>query len=584
MKNINNLLIKIKNSKYIGYLLVIILSCIFMAPIFSMDLSQNSEYRIHMSRVLAINSVIKDGIFPPIIASNFMRGFGYALNLFYGPITTYVPIILLNIFGNSGLAIKIFAFFTVIFSGYTMYHFIFGVTKRKSIATLGALIYISAPYKLSNIFDRGAVGEYTAFIFIPLVFEGIYKIINDNKNSYILCIGIIGLVLTHTISAIYTAIFAIVFLILNLKKIKNFKVWKYFLINIFIALLICMFYVVPLLEHKMFGDYVIFNKLPMKTGVTDVYEATIGIKDLFANEFGDQEIRFSIGMITIILIIIGFFCYKKIDKSFKRIYTQFYVLAILSLVMCTRIFPWTLLPDFFGVIQFAWRNLGYFSFFISLVCAINVITFAEQIIKNYGWKDAFIFLIITSIMFIGYLGNFRDWKFDNLKNEKNFDSSINNNEKLEIYRINRDYMPIKAFEKQQYFNTREDCSYILKGNATIVNEDKNKLKDTIVLKNDSDDTIIELPYLYYLGYEVICYNNNQIQYKESYSINVQKLQSFESENGFLAINVPEGDITVIVKYTGTIAMRIAYYISSMTMVSIIVIFTKKLIKNHSKKE
>ena len=85
-------------------------------------------------------------------------------------------------------------------------------------------------------------------------------------------------------------------------------------------------------------------------------------------------------------------------------------------------------------------------------------------------------------------------------------------------------------------------------------------------------------------YEVICYNNNQIQYKESYSINVQKLQSFESENGFLAINVPEGDITVIVKYTGTIAMRIAYYISSMTMVSIIVIFTKKLIKNHSKKE
>ena len=232
MKNINNLLIKIKNSKYIGYLLVIILSCILMAPIFSMDLSQNSEYRIHMSRVLAINSVIKDGIFPPIIASNFMRGFGYALNLFYGPITTYVPIILLNIFGNSGLAIKIFAFFTVIFSGYTMYHFIFGVTKRKSIATLGALIYISAPYKLSNIFDRGAVGEYTAFIFIPLVFEGIYKIINDNKNSYILCIGIIGLVLTHTISAIYTAIFAIVFLILNFKKIKNFIIWKYFLINI----------------------------------------------------------------------------------------------------------------------------------------------------------------------------------------------------------------------------------------------------------------------------------------------------------------------------------------------------------------
>ena len=186
-------------------------------------------------------------------------------------------------------------------------------------------------------------------------------------------------------------------------------------------------------------------------------------------------------------------------------------------------------------------------------------------------------------MFVGYLGTFRDWKFDNLKDEKKFDSSINNNEKLEIYRINRDYMPIKAFENQKYFNTREDCSYVLKGNATIVSEEKNKLKDTIVLKNDSGDTIIELPYLYYLGYEVIWYNNNQIQYKEGDCINVQKLQTFEYKNGFLAINVPEGEITVIVKYTGTILMKIAYYISAITIVTILIIIIKKLIKNHSKK-
>ena len=575
MKKMNDLIQKIKQSKYIGYTLIVLLSIIMIIPIFSMDLSKNNEYRIHTTRVLSINSVIKDGVFPPIIDANFMRGFGYALNLFYGPLTTYVPIILLNIFGTSGLAFKFFALLTVIISGFTMYNFIFTVTKRRSIATLGALIYISAPYKLSNIFDRGAVGEYAAFIFIPLVFEGIYKIINTKKNSYILSVGVIGLILTHTISTIYTAIFAIIFLIFNIKKLKNWNVWKYFFKNVFICLLVCMFYIVPLLEHKILGDYTIFNKISMKTSVVNVYEATLKAKDLLSNEFGEQEIRFSIGIITILLTMIGVFCYKKINKNYKKIYVHFFILAILALIMCTKIFPWTILPDFFGVIQFAWRNLGFFVFFISLVCAINAVTFAETIIKSEEWKDTFLFGIIISIIVIGSLGTMRDWKFENIKNEKNYDSAINNTERLEIYRINRDYMPIKALGHQDYVENRNDCTYILNGNATIESEDKNKLNDTIILKDVSEGTTIELPYLYYLGYEV-----SIIQLNNSENINLKKLKTFESDNGFLAVNLPESSsITINVEYKGTIIEKVGYAVSSFSVIVIACIYFIKKIKN-----
>ena len=80
------------------YAVILILTIIISAPMFTMNLALNNEAILHMSRIIAIDEVIKDGNFPAIINSKFMDGFGYALNLFYGPLTTYVPIILLNIF------------------------------------------------------------------------------------------------------------------------------------------------------------------------------------------------------------------------------------------------------------------------------------------------------------------------------------------------------------------------------------------------------------------------------------------------------------------------------------------------------
>ena len=157
---------KFKKNRYTPYIIMILLIAIISIPIFTMDLNLNNEAVLHMSRFVAIDEVIKDGIFPPIINYKFMEGFGYALNLFYGPITTYIPIILLNIFNTAGMAFKVFTVLTLILSAITMYKFMLSVTKRRLVALIAALIYISVPYKLSNIYSRNAIGEYTAFIFM----------------------------------------------------------------------------------------------------------------------------------------------------------------------------------------------------------------------------------------------------------------------------------------------------------------------------------------------------------------------------------------------------------------------------------
>lgn len=561
MKKINNIIQKIFTSKYIGYILIFFLSCIIIAPIFSMDLTQNNEARLHMARIFSINSVLKDGVFPPIIDYKYINGFGYALNLFYGPITTYIPIIFLNLLGTSGLALKVFAFFTVFLSGITMYNFIYSVTKRHLVATIGAIIYISVPYKLSNIFSRSAVGEYTAFIFIPLVFEGLYNIFNDKGKSYLLGIGIIGLILSHTISTVYIAIFAFIYLLLNINKLGKWKVWKKLLLNAFVALVVCMFYLIPLIEHYIVGNYTIFDNIAMHSNCPEVYTTTLGFEDLFASEFGNQEIRFSLGIMTCILVLLGVFCYKKIKKEYKEIYLSFLFISIIALIMATKLFPWFLMPSFMGVIQFAWRNLGFFAFFISLICGINAVTFAEGILKKEVLKDTFSFAVIISICVFASLGVMRDWKFGDLENEKKFDDRIRNTDRVYFFSINRDYLPLNSLKNQYYLVDRDNCTYVLDGKATIDSENKVKLKDIVQLSNVEDNTIIELPYIYYLGYDV------EVKYDNNDYVNVKK---FESENGMVAIELEQCEsATVNIEYKGTIIEKVGYGISFVGVIMLI---------------
>lgn len=570
MKKINDVIQKVMHSKYIGYIIIFIVSSIIIAPIFSMDLTQNNEAKLHMARILSIDSVLKDGFFPPIIDYSYMNGFGYALNLFYGPLTTYIPIILLNILGTSGLAFKVFTYFTLILSGITMYKFIYSVTKRKSIATIGAIIYISAPYKLSNIYSRNAVGEYTAFIFIPLVFEGLYNIINNKKNGYLLCIGIIGLILSHTISTIYTAIFAILYLLLNIDKLKSLKIWKSFFINSLIAIAVCMFYIVPLLEHMHIGGYSIYDKSIMHTDPKEVFTTSLGFSDLFSSEFGEHEIRFSIGIMTLILALLGIFTYKKIKKEYKNIYLSFLFIAIITIIMSSKLFPWFIMPSFMGVIQFAWRNLGFFSFFISLVCAINAVTFAEKVVNKEWIKDTLLFAVIVSICVFCSLGVMRDWKFGDLNNEKTFDKNLTENERIYPYSINREYLPIKALDNIDYMIKRENKSYVIEGRANIIGEEKNKLQDELYVDNVTEGTVIELPYIYYLGYEInVIYDLDKENDNTEISNNeiTKQLDTFESNNGFLSIRLDSCDSAKItVEYKGTTLEKVGYIISAVGII------------------
>ena len=573
----------IRKDKVIHYIIIIAASLIAAIPLINLRIYGTDDGYVHMLRIFGMEQILKEQNFPPFIYSKFANGFGYAINLFYSPIVTYGPLFF-RIFGlHYYTCLKLFAYSTILISCFTMYNFLYDVSKKREIAILGAVIYAFIPYRLETIFNRFAIGEFTAYIFFPMLFHGLFNLLKgDGKKHYYIAIAAIGLILTHTISTEYSAIFALLYIIFNFKQLKNKGVIRKIVINVIFILAITTFFTVPLMEHKILGNYVIFNSTSMKSLPSDVQNSTIKISQLFKDIGEVNGVSFKIGIPLIILTLLGIVSYKKVDKNIRSEYITFAVIAMISLAMVTKLFPWIIMPNILTTLQFAWRMLAFFEFALSIICAINLYYFIDTICKKssknskdtkvhtttenlYNMLLLFaIIVIITSMMKIDYNYSYEKEKF---LTDEEYETKIN--EKNSIWSINREYLPEKVDVKKlgkSYLDYRENRVYVLDGNSTITNEKKKGLQLEFDIENYKANTILELPYIYYLGYTVTTEQN-------------EKIQMFESNNGMLAIKLDENieSAHITVKYTGTTIEKVSYLISAISIITFIgyVIYSKK---------
>ena len=161
----------ITDKKYMPIILILIASIFVSIPLLSDKLNMLYDDGVqHICRLMGTFQSIEEGQTFPVIMSNFANGFGYSWNIFYSPVTAYVPLIF-KILGMSFTnCIKIFMFLVVFLSGISMYFFTKKVTKNDIVSTLAAIIYIFAPYRLTDMYIRNALAELTSFIFLPMVF------------------------------------------------------------------------------------------------------------------------------------------------------------------------------------------------------------------------------------------------------------------------------------------------------------------------------------------------------------------------------------------------------------------------------
>jgi hypothetical protein len=75
---------------------------------------------------------------------------------------------------------------------------------------LGAFAFMVAPYHVFNFYSRGAVAEFMATIFIPLVMAGLWRQRRTNRDGFVLtALAYAGLVGTHLPLALLVSVFLI---------------------------------------------------------------------------------------------------------------------------------------------------------------------------------------------------------------------------------------------------------------------------------------------------------------------------------------------------------------------------------------
>ncbi len=158
-----------ENNKNI--LILLFVTFIICLPLLSkkIDISYDDGVQ-HIARLMGTYQSLQEGQVFPVIMSKFCNNFGYSWNLFYSPLTAYVPLVFKLIGASFIGCIKLFMFFVVFASGVTMYFFTKEVTKNKKVALLAGIFYLFAPYRFTDMYIRNALSELTSFVFLPMVF------------------------------------------------------------------------------------------------------------------------------------------------------------------------------------------------------------------------------------------------------------------------------------------------------------------------------------------------------------------------------------------------------------------------------
>lgn len=548
-----------RKKKLIDIIVIILVASFLSIPLLRSNFDVYFDDGIqHIGRAYGTFLSFKNGNFFPNIIPSFTNNFGYSWNLFYGPLSTYAVIIASIISKNFIIGYKIICYIAMILSGIFMYKFMHSLINNRDAALLSSILYMTFPYHLTDLYSRNALGEYISFIFIPIVFLGLYNIFFNEDNPYYLAIGVSGLILTHNLSTIIVGIFALLYFIANIPKLKKASVRKELIINIIIVLLITSFFWVPFLETKTFTNYHVYEDGAMATSESTANEG-LKIRQLFVT-FDDGKYVFELGLHVITMFAFSVMTIRRINVEFRKEYIFFIIATIISLWMSTKYFPWKYLPNIFSIIQFPWRYLEISAFFLSIVCSINM----YAIIKNFDYKDVFVILLISIIYICGFIGVIP--KSESLENISEVELGKSSGREYEtVAGVGKfEYLPTKAYNNKFYIATREDATYVLSGKAIIENEKKTDAgKYTADFQTlDSQYTIFELPYIYYPGYEV--------------RLDGIITEYFETDNGFIGIAMDENDkVEVSVEYKGTKLMKISALISIISTIAFIVFLKKK---------
>ena len=217
-------------------------------------------------------------------------------------------------------------------------------------------------------------------------------------------------------------------------------------------------------------------------------------------------------------------------------------------------FIWKFVPSFLRNIQLPWRTCIFATFGICLFAAEGLDYFFAAFKKRYISIVSILILIVFVFLFYYNLKDARLFRYK--------DFNVSNDSMGGQY----EYLPSETKKNLEYFRNRKSNKIIITSGSAEVKLLHNKMPnlDFEVKKVDGNITL-ELPRLYYLGYQIYDENGNNVSY-------------YKNKNGFIAINLSKNGKYYMV-YTGTLADQLSVIIVILCLIICLFAFVYSIRKN-----
>ena len=576
------------STKKVGFWLIVI-GVLASYPMFIDYIHLDDDVYFHFTRIEGIVQAWKAGQFPARMHPNWLNGLGYPVSIMYGDVFLW-PTALLHLLGfdlmqSYKMGVVLLNFVTV----FVCYFCFRNIFRSKEVGLFGTAIYTLSLYRLYNIYMRGAVGEYTAMTFFPVICYGLWQIFGEDKerakekkNIVILVGGYSGLVLSHVLSLEFACLFTAIICIVLWKRTFRKETFFTLASAAVISILLSLWFLVPFLDYSLHLKMLVFN-LVYHIQFRGLYIAQLlslfqwAGNDAYMIYEGMQEVRpFGMGMAFVLCAVA--FCYIWISFGKKYRESAYWglgklavCLGILASAFCLHIFPWeaiaasaTVFEKVISSIQFPYRFLVIVSISFTIVGCVVLKLFMEEKNRKMAavWSGTILALtLFTAVFFMD--DDLINKAWSGLRNPEEMGSEMVSG--MEYLLVDTEMEDLKYLP----YNT-----VICGENVSFDTYDKKYSHLEITCENTGDqESYIEANLLYYIGYHAVDQKTG-----EKLSIEIGK-------DGILRVILPahyQG--TVVIDFDGQWYWHIADWISVISATGFVawIVWYKKKERKHEK--
>jgi hypothetical protein len=325
--------------------------------------------------------------FYPRLAPDLYAGYGSPVLVFYPPLFPLLTSLVDFAFDNFNHSVKLVIITLGVIGSLFCYSFL-RLFSRRDAALLGAVFYVLAPYKFTDVYARNAFAEYTALGLLPVVFYFLASNFVGQESDSIrsragLFFSFLLLSLSHTISLLIAFPFVLLSAFYfhwrtkpdsNGQSSKETTSLVRTLAIMFLALGSASFYLLPAFVYR--------NLVQTENFTTGKFYFGGNFVNFFEIFFNNSSFLYQSPIPLIALLCGLLFLLLRVtpvlaESPLGRLGVGF-SLACLFMMSSLSFFLWNVLP-LIRYAQFPWRFLLFFTFFMCWIVAF----IADQFLPRY---------------------------------------------------------------------------------------------------------------------------------------------------------------------------------------------------------